>query len=153
MNWGDVVFPPTRWVGNAPLPHPVYVNLGWSKPPLEDDCLSRPEALRLPEGNRVAALKKNFFFNVSSFAFLRNGVGSWKSLEGFHKQLSLTVRWCLLVETRCYFFFPQKENNMPVFTHQKGLDHLLLGEALGVSNHGQNSYLAVSNGLSGSDCS
>ena len=72
-----------------------------------------------------------FFFNVSSFAFFRRRVGSWKSLEGFHKQLSSTVRWCLLVETSC-FLFSQKENNMPVFTHRKGLDCLLLGEALGV---------------------
>jgi len=40
---------------NAPFPHPVSVNLGYIKPPLEDDCLSRPEALGLPEGNRVVA--------------------------------------------------------------------------------------------------
>jgi hypothetical protein len=48
-----------------------------------------PEALGLPEGNRaVAGFCFFFFFHFSSFAFLKNGAGSWKSLEGFHSNYS-----------------------------------------------------------------
>lgn len=75
----------------------------------------RPEAPCLLEGNRVGGVF--FFFNIFRFAFLRNGVGSWKSLEGFHsnypQQLG-SVFWWRMVPFFFFFLF-QKEKNMPLY--------------------------------------
>lgn len=95
---------------NAPLPTPCMGTRAGSNTPLEDDCLSRPQGLWVYLGKQELFL--NIYFNVSVLHLKM--IGSWKTWR-FSKQLSSTVRWCLLVETSC-FFSSKKENNMPVFT-------------------------------------
>lgn len=115
----------------------------------------RPEAPCLLEGNRVGGVF--FFFNIFRFAFLRNGVGSWKSLEGFHsnypQQLG-SVFWWRMVPFFFFSFFKKKKicHYMP-----KRAPLPATRRAPEVQKHGRNSsqgpYLASANALSGSDCS
>lgn len=84
--------------------------------------------------------------HVSSFAFLKKWSWQLEKPGGFSQQLSsvVSISWERLL------FFSQKENNMPLFEHQKGRDCLLPGEVPEVQEHGRNSsrgpYLAAGKG-------
>lgn len=109
VNQGEVILPLTDY---APMP------LEWAEPPAEDDCLPRPEAPGLLEGNGDAAFF--FFFSCFQLCILKNWSWQLNKPGGFSQQLSKTVRWCLLIENG-YFISPlEKKTICHCFNTKRG---------------------------------
>lgn len=115
---------------------------------------------RLQVSLREAGLLCVFFFlSLFQFCIFKNGVGSWKSLEGFHSNYSQQLDGVCSLRVVAFFFpsffFFQKENNMPLFKHQKGLGSLLPGGSPEIPKHVRNSdkrpHLVVGSGLCGAN--